>query len=70
MPTAPARPLPTVAMAAAAPWDDVLVALVPDESEEAVELPVPVPVLEPVPVVVPVLAAEPVVDASVPLTAV
>lgn len=57
-------------MAAAAPWDDVLLALVPDAPEEVAELPVPVPVLVPVPVVAPVLAAKPVVDAPVPLTAV
>jgi hypothetical protein len=63
-------------MAAAAPWEDVLLALAPDAPEEVVELPVPVLVLVPdpdpvsVPVVAPVLATEPVVDAPVPLTAV
>lgn len=51
-------------MAAAAPWDDVLLALAPDAPEEVAELPIPVPV------VAPVLAAEPVVDAPVSLTAV
>ena len=56
-------------MAAAAPWDDVLLALAPDAPEEVAELPAPVPVPDPDPVSVPV-AAEPVVDALVPLTAV
>jgi hypothetical protein len=62
-------------MAAAAPWDDVLLALAPDAPEEVAELPAPVPVPDRDPVSVPVLepvpvAAEPVVDALVPLTAV
>lgn len=63
-------------MAAAAPWEVVLLALAPDAPDDVAELPLPVPVLVPdpapvsVPVLDPVLVAEPVVDAPVPLTAV
>ena len=46
MPTAPARPLPKVAMVAAAAWDVVLLALAPEAPEEVAEASVPEPVVD------------------------